>query len=325
MITPLPIFHMNAMAYSFMAMITVGGCLTILDRFHPSTWWQDVSASNATCLHYLGVMPTMLMGFEPAPQDRAHSIRFGFGAGVDPNLQADFENRFGFPLIEAWAMTETGAGAVIASASKDRLVGKSSIGKPEAAVECKLLDDAGNEATQGELLVRRAGDDPRYGFFSEYYKDPKATQEAWQNGWFHTGDIVRKDLSGNYFFVDRKKNVIRRSGENIAAVEVESVLMRHPEILAAGVAPVPDPVRGDEVFACLKVTDPSVECAHEIIRWCLDQMAYYKAPGYIAFVKELPLTSTQKIQRASLKSRAKELMSDPSTIKTAHLKKRHPS
>jgi acyl-CoA synthetase (AMP-forming)/AMP-acid ligase II len=325
MITPLPIFHMNAMAYSFMAMITVGGCLTILDRFHPSTWWQDVSASNATCLHYLGVMPTMLMGFEPAPQDRAHSIRFGFGAGVDPNLQADFENRFGFPLIEAWAMTETGAGAVIASASKDRLVGKSSIGKPEAAVECKLLDDAGNEATQGELLVRRAGDDPRYGFFSEYYKDPKATQEAWQNGWFHTGDIVRKDLSGNYFFVDRKKNVIRRSGENIAAVEVESVLMRHPEILAAGVAPVPDPVRGDEVFACLKVTDPSVERAHEIIRWCLDQMAYYNAPGYIAFVKELPLTSTQKIQRASLKSRAKELMSDPSTIKTAHLKKRHPS
>ena len=325
MITPLPIFHMNAMTYSFMAMITVGGCLTILDRFHPSTWWQDVSASNATCLHYLGVMPTMLMGFEPAPQDRAHSIRFGFGAGVDPNLQADFENRFGFPLIEAWAMTETGAGAVIASASKDRLVGKSSIGKPEAAVECKPLDDAGNEATQGELLVRRAGDDPRYGFFSEYYKDPKATQEAWQNGWFHTGDIVRKDLSGNYFFVDRKKNVIRRSGENIAAVEVESVLMRHPEILAAGVAPVPDPVRGDEVFACLKVTDPSVERAHEIIRWCLDQMAYYKAPGYIAFVKELPLTSTQKIQRASLKSRAKELMSDPSTIKTAHLKKRHPS
>jgi len=323
MITPLPIFHMNAMAYSFMAMVTVGGCLTVLDRFHPSTWWQDVSASKATCLHYLGVMPTLLMGFDPSPDDRAHDIRFGFGAGVDPNLQAAFEARFGFALIEAWAMTETGAGAVIASASQERLIGKSSIGRPEAAVECKLVDDAGHEsATQGELLVRRAGDDPRYGFFSEYYKDPHATAQAWEGGWFHTGDIVRKDESGNYFFVDRKKNVIRRSGENIAAVEVESVLMRHPEILAAGVAPVPDAVRGDEVFACLKVADPSPRLAEDITLWCLQQMAYYKAPGYIAFVEELPLTSTQKIQRAVLKSRAKDLMSDAKTLKTAHLKKR---
>ena len=322
MITPLPIFHMNAMAYSFMAMITVGGCLTVLDRFHPSTWWQDVSASRATCLHYLGVMPTMLMGFEPSPQDRAHSVRFGFGAGVDPNLQADFEERFSFPLIEAWAMTETGAGAVIASATTDRLIGKSSIGKPEAAVECKILDDTGKVAQQGELLVRRKGNDPRYGFFSEYYKDAQATEDAWQGGWFHTGDIVRVDADGNYFFVDRKKNVIRRSGENIAAVEVESVLMRHPEIRAAGVAPVPDTIRGDEVFACLKVANPTPELADDITRWCLDQMAYYKAPGYIAFVDELPLTSTQKIQRAVLKAHAEELMSNPNTIKTAHLKKR---
>ena len=322
MITPLPIFHMNAMAYSFMAMISVGGCLTVLDRFHPRSWWADVRASKATCLHYLGVMPTMLMGFDASPKDRAHSVRFGFGAGVDPKLQIAFESRFGFPLIEAWAMTETGAGAVIAAATEDRLVAQASIGKPEAAVECKVVDDVGNVADMGELLVRRAGDDQRYGFFSEYYKDQAATDEAWEDGWFHTGDIVRVDDDGNYFFVDRKKNVIRRSGENIAAVEVESILMRHPEVIAAGVAPVPDPVRGDEVFACLKVANPRPELANEITLWCLKQMAYYKAPGHIAFVDELPLTATQKIQRATLKDLAAKLLTDPQTIATAHLKKR---
>ena len=322
MITPLPIFHMNAMAYSFMAMVTVGGCLTALDRFHPSTWWSDVKASKATCLHYLGVMPTMLMGFDSSPSDKDHTVRFGFGAGVDPKLQVAFEERFNFPLVEAWAMTETGAGAVIAASTQDRLIAQASIGKPEADVECKLIDDEGHDTTQGELLVRRAGDNPRYGFFSEYYKDADATNEAWENNWFHTGDIVRKDTDGNYYFVDRKKNVIRRSGENISAVEVESTLMRHPDIKAAAVAAVPDKIRGDEVFACINVSNPSPEKALAITSWCLNQMAYYKAPGYIAFVDELPLTATQKIQRASLKDLVINLLDHPKTIPTAHLKKR---
>ncbi len=325
MITPLPVFHMNAMAYSFMAMVMVGGCLTVLDRFHPRAWWQDVAASRATCLHYLGVMPSMLMGFDPSPEERAHQVRFGFGAGVDPKLQIAFEDRFGFPLVEAWAMTETGAGAVIAASGKDRLVAQASIGKPSTGVECQLVDDSGKEAVQGELLVRHAGPDPRYGFFSEYYKDAAATDEAWKDGWFHTGDIVRQGKDGNLFFVDRKKNVIRRSGENIAAVEVESILMRHPDIEAAGIAPVPDPVRGDEVFACLKVKNPSRDKAEAITRWCLEQMAYYKAPGYIAFVDKLPLTPTQKIQRAALKELALQLLDDPDTIATGHMKKRQAS
>ena len=325
MITPLPIFHMNAMAYSFMAMVTVGGCLTALDRFHPRSWWQDVKDSRATCLHYLGVMPSMLMGLEPSPLDTDHTVRFGFGAGVDPKLHAPFEDRYGFPLMEAWAMTETGAGAVISNHEHDRLIGQSALGQVPDWLDVSIIDDAGNEVTQGdpgELLVRRKGDSPRLGFFSEYYKNPEATDEAWENGWFHTGDVVRADADGFLFFVDRKKNVIRRSGENIAAVEVESILMRHPDITAAAVAPVPDAVRGDEVFACLTVTDPTPAKAEEIVTWALDQMAYYKAPGYVAFVDALPLTSTQKIQRAELKTLAATLLTDPATVNTIHLKKR---
>lgn len=325
MITPLPVFHMNAMAYSFMAMITVGGCLCVLDRFHPRSWWSNVRESKATCLHYLGVMPSMLMNAQASTDDQHHCIKFGFGAGVDPKLHAAFETRFGFELVEAWAMTETGAGAVVAASNKQRLVGKSCLGRPEANIDCMLVDDQGaqvDSSQPGELLVRRTGSNPRYGFFSKYYKNEQATAEAWKDGWFHTGDIVRKDIEGNLFFVDRKKNVIRRSGENIAAVEVESILMRHPSVNAAGVTAVPDTIRGDEVFACLQVDDPSAKLATDITQWCLSQLAYYKAPGYIAFVQSLPLTATHKVQRASLKKQALELLDDPATINTISMKKR---
>jgi len=325
MITPLPIFHMNAMAYSFMAMIAVGGCLTALDRFHPRSWWQSVRDSGATCLHYLGVMPSMLMGLPASPDDRAHKVRFGFGAGIDPKLHAGFEERFGFPLVEAWAMTETGAGAVIAASQAPRRVGESCLGRPGPGMALRIVGDDGQDGVPGEpgeLLVRAAGTDPRAGFFRKYHRDEAATAEAWEGGWFHTGDIVRQEPSGEVFFVDRKKNVIRRSGENIAAVEVESVLMRHPAVKAAAVAAVPDAVRGDEVFACIVTDQPAPELAQEIAEWALGQMAYYKVPGHIAFVDALPLTATNKLQRAELKALAARLLDDPLTVDTTALKRR---
>ncbi len=326
MLTPLPVFHMNAMAYSVMAMVAVGGCLTVLDRFHPTSWWSEVRAAKATCLHYLGVMPSILMKAEPSAEDRAHDVRFGFGAGVDPALHAAFEERFGFPLVEAWAMTETGAGAVIAANQHPRKVGVSCLGRPLPPIEARIVKDDGAEAgpdEPGELLVRQAGPDPRKGFFAEYYKNPEATAEAWEGGWFHTGDIVRRDADGDFFFVDRKKNVIRRSGENIAAVDVESGLIRHPEVKAVAVAAAPDAIRGDEVFACLVVEGARDRARAEAIQaWCLERMAYYKAPGYIAFVDALPLTSTNKLQRAQLKRLVAEMVGTDAAIDLRPLKKR---
>jgi acyl-CoA synthetase (AMP-forming)/AMP-acid ligase II len=301
MLTPLPLFHMNALAYSAMAMLMTGGCLIPLDRFHPRSWWQTVRDSRATIIHYLGIMPAILMAASPKPTDRQHAVRFGFGAGVDGKLHQPFEDRFGFPLIEAWAMTETGAGAVIAASEEPRHVGTHCFGRPAADVECRVVPDAGAAAEQGELLVRHAGANPRFGFFREYLKESEATAEAWKDGWFHTGDVVRRGADGSLHFVDRLKNVIRRSGENIAAVEVESLLRQHPAIAAIAVAPIADALRGAEVFACIvPKAPPDAALAHEITAWCVDRLAYYKAPGFIAFVDDLPLTSTQKIQRGEL-------------------------
>jgi acyl-CoA synthetase (AMP-forming)/AMP-acid ligase II len=331
MLTPLPLVHMNAMAYSAMAMLLTGGCLIPLDRFHPKTWWDSVRDSGATVLHYLGVMPAILMKAEPSARDKQPAIRFGFGAGVDRKLHQPFEERFGFPLLEAWAMTETGAGAVIIANHEPRHIGSSCFGREEEDVLVRIVADSGLEAAAGEpgeLLVRHAGDDPRYGFFAGYLKDQDATSQAWEDGWFHTGDIVRRESDGALRFVDRKKNVIRRSGENISAVEVESVLLQHPLVKAVAVAAVPDAVRGDEVLACVVPESlpaegvAMAEAARSIVQWSLEQLAYYKAPGYVAFVDSLPLTTTNKIQRGEMKALAPTLPGTARCVDTGHMKKR---
>jgi len=331
-ITPLPLNHVNAMAFSTMVVITAGGCLIQLDRFHPKSWWQSVQGSRATIVHYLGVMPAMLLSAPASASDREHGVRWGFGAGVDRKNHAVFEERFGFPLVEAWAMTETGAAACIMATHEPRHVGTSCFGKPESFVEVRLVDEAGDEVpanVPGELLVRSSGPDPRRYFFSEYLKDETATAQAWEGGWFHTGDMVRRDEAGHLYFVDRKKNVIRRSGENISAVEVESVLNQHPAVKSSAVAATPDEVRGDEVLACIITRDPVPEAeraqlAAGIVQHALSQLAYYKAPGWVAFVDEVPLTTSQKIQRGQLRDLARSLPAQACCIDTRTMKKRQP-
>ena len=329
-ITPLPLNHVNAMAFSTMVVLIAGGCLVQLDRFHPSRWWHSVCDTRATIVHYLGVMPAMLLTAPASVADRAHQVRWGFGAGVDRKNHAPFEERFGFPLVEAWAMTETGAAACVMANHEPRHIGSSCFGRAEAFVDLRLVDEQGAEArdgTPGELLVRSSSADPKRHFFSGYLKDDAATEQAWAGGWFHTGDLVLRDDQGNLFFVDRKKNVIRRSGENISAVEVESVLNQHPDVKACAVAATPDPVRGDEVLACIVVREAippeqREQLAASIVRHALAQLAYYKAPGYVAFVDALPLTASQKIQRGQLRELAQLLPAQAHCIDTRAMKKR---
>jgi acyl-CoA synthetase (AMP-forming)/AMP-acid ligase II len=273
-----------------------------------------------------------LLGAAPAPSDQDHCVRFGFGAGVSQRLHALFESRFGFPLLEAWAMTETGSGAVIIANHEPRKIGTSCFGRAEPRIEYRVVDESGADVaagTPGELLVRHAGVRPRFGFFREYLKDPVATEAAWEGGYFHTGDIVQMDAEGDFHFVDRKKNVIRRSGENISAVEVESVLGQHPGVAAVGVCAVPDDVRGDEVMACIvpraSVDKESLEVfARDVVEFTLQRLAYFKAPGYVALCEALPLTPTEKIQRAQLKERALSLLPTSACVDTRALKKRQP-
>ena len=328
LITPLPLMHMNALAASSMGMIMSGGCIVQLDRFHPSTWWDSVRESGATITHYLGVMPAMLLQMPPSPRDMAHKVKFGFGAGVHPKHHAAFEQRFGFPLVESWSMTEVGAGAVVTAQHEPRHVGTRCFGKPEPFMQYRIVDDQGSDVAPGaagEFWVRAAGANPRAGFFAGYANQNALTEAAWEHDFFHTGDIVRRGDDGSLHFVDRKKSIIRRSGENIASLEVEAVLNQLPQVRGVGVGPVDDELRGEEVMACIELADghsATAETAQAIFAAAGERLVYFKLPGYLAFVEALPLTASQKLQRGVLKTLSHRLVEAGRVFDLRAMKKR---
>ncbi|WP_169568646.1 AMP-binding protein [Sneathiella limimaris] len=301
---PLPLFHMNAACVSLGCMLLTGGCLIIPDRFHPKSWWQEVYDTKATIIHYLGVVPPMLLNQPVSEFEKTHSVLFGIGAGVEPELHGVFEERYGFPLLEVWGMTETGR--IYGVREEPRHIETRAFGRPYGGFEAKVADETGNEVPrgeQGELLVRFAGDNPRKGFFAGYLKNKEATEEAWKGGWFHTGDTVTQDESGMLYFVDRKKNIIRRSGENIAAAEVEAILQSHDAVAQVAVIAVPDEVREEEVMACIvpmEGFEPGDNLAKELFDFAFDRLAYFKPPGWLLFLEKLPTTGTQKIQKTQI-------------------------
>ena len=332
MLTPLPLVHMNALC-SMMAMIMSGGCIIQLDRFHASTWWETVRESGATCLHYLGVIPAILLNqSETAHDDIGRQVKFGFGAGVDPKHLQRFEERFGFPLVEGWAMTETGTYVCITANKEPRHIGTRCIGRAPDAVEYRLVDEQGNDVAPGEpgeLLIRARGDNPRKGFFSGYYKNPEETARVWEGGYFHTGDVVRVSEDGSFHFVDRRKNIIRRSGENIAAVEVENVLFQHPAVANCAVTPVYDETRGEEVGACIILNETlkarfadEQDTAETLFAFCEEHLIYYKIPAWYMFVTGLPMTASQKLQRGEIKTLAGRLVEEGRCIDLRTRKRR---
>ena len=314
-ITPLPPNHVNALAFSSMGAIMTGGCIIQIDRFRPAQWWQLARETGATVMHYLGVMPGMLLKLPEDPLERQHSLRFGIGGGVRLSDHERFEQRFGVPLIEAWAMTETGGAGTIATQSGPRHVGTGCIGRPSPKYsEARVVDEQDRPLQSGlvgELVVRASGADPHRGFFSGYYRNPEATEAAWQGGWLHSGDLVRQDDEGCLFFVGRRKQIIRRSGENISAAEVESILASCGNVRQAAVVSVPDQVREEEVFACL-IADaelaPTRENAEGLLRQMATHISYFKLPGYIAFVRELPTTATQKLRYGAISELARSML-----------------
>lgn len=140
---PLPLFHMNAGIFSFMGMLLSGGCVIVPDRFHPSRFWSELAQTGATIVHYLGVIPPILLKRAPAPEDRAHRVRFGVGAGIEPELHDAFEHRFGFPLLELWGMTETGGGFM--AATEPRETHTRAFGRPDRDMLARVIDEQGQE------------------------------------------------------------------------------------------------------------------------------------------------------------------------------------
>lgn len=305
---PLPLFHMNHLMVTATCAMLTANCLILTERFSPTRWWQEIAQTRATIIHYLGIVPPLLLNQPVSAEEKQHRVRFGLGAGVEPQLHKTFEDRFGFPLVEVWGMTETGR--IFSDCHEPREIDTRAFGRPLPGLEAMVAGPDGQElprGQEGELLVRHSAADPRRGFFSGYLKNDKATAEAWAGGWFHTGDVVRQSDSGMLYFVDRMKNIIRRSGENIAAAEIEACLQAHDAVAQVAVLAVPDELREEEVMACIVPMSgygagqvASAELAGQLFAWCFDRLAYFKAPGWLLFVDSLPTTGTQKVQKAQI-------------------------
>lgn len=323
---PLPLYHVNAGVLSFFGAMLTGNCQIQPDRFSPQRWWQEVAESRATIVHYLGVVVPLLLGQPPGPQDRGHRVRFGLGAGVEPQLHAAFEERFGFPLIEVWGMTEMVR--ILTDCEEPRQVGTRAFGRAVPGIDVRVVDANEREVRdgeQGEMVIRHSAATPRAGFFSGYLDDAAATETAWRGGWFHTGDTVWRGSDGMLHFIDRKKNIIRRAGENIAAAEVEALLQAHPSVKQVAVLAAPDPVREEEVLACIVLHEGQqggAAAADALFSYCFETLAYYKAPGWIYFTPSLPTTGTQKIQKHEIFPAGSDFLKLPGMFDLRSRKKR---
>ncbi len=328
---PLPLFHVNASILSFYSMLLSGGCQVQTDRFQPSRWWQEVCESRATIVHYLGVVVPLLLAQPPGALDRAHSVRFGYGAGVEPQLHAVFEARYGFPLLELWGMTENVR--TLCDHQEPRQVGTRAFGRAVPGLEARVVDELDADVpdgTPGEILIRHSATTPRHHFFSGYLDDPAATEAAWRGGWFHTGDVVSRSPDGMLHFMDRRKNLIRRSGENIAAAEVEALLLTHPLVHQVAVMAVPDEIREEEVLACVVLNAAhatglaQADAARQLFDFCHQQLAYYKAPGWLWFTGSIPTTGTQKMQKHRIFPPGTDPRTLDGMVDLRALKKRNP-
>ena len=301
MFNPLPVFHLAVGCLSFISMTLTQGCLIMSGRFSATRWWRDIVATRATVIHCLALIPAALMNQPVTAEERNHKVKWALLCGIEPTLHAAFEARFGVPGVDVWGMTEVGA--FFADDHEPRKIGQRAFGKPIRGYQVRIVDDEEADVpigTPGQLLVRNGGADPRDGFFAGYLNDAEATEVAWRGGWFHTGDVVRQDEDGTLYFVDRKKNIIRRSGENISAGEIEAVLQADPDVAYAAVIPVLDEIRQEEVYACV-VVQPGVradgQLAKRLFKVCFESLAHFKAPGWLMFLDALPLTDTQKVQK----------------------------
>lgn len=293
----LPLFHGNAKVLSTLPALYSGARMVLAERFSASRFWPDVKRYGCTEFNYIGGIISILLKAEPRPDDRDHPVRIMMGAGAPPGLFEEFERRFGVTLIEGYGMSEIGL--PIQSTPQARKPG--SCGKLHPDYEVRLVDESGCDVppdTQGELLVRPKK--PRT-ILLGYYKMPEKTVEAWQDLWFHTGDTLKRDENGYFYFVDRKKDAIRRRGENISSFEVERVVLSHPSILECAAIPVPSELGEDEVMVCV-VGKPGHQLdPTQLSRHFEANMAKFMVPRYIRIMDTLPKTPTERVQKFRLR------------------------
>jgi acyl-CoA synthetase (AMP-forming)/AMP-acid ligase II len=298
--TALPLFHCNAQEMTALTALLNDGTAAFEERFHASTYWETAARFGATHVSLLISMINVLYKQPERPTDRTHRVRTALTAGTTRGIWKEFEARFGLTVVELYGMTECGCTTLMNPPGAIRL---GSIGLPLAFVEAQVVDDDDRpvpNGSRGELIVRPRAPST---MFLGYLGKEAQTREAWRNGWFHTGDYVTRDDDGYYYFVDRKKDVIRRRGENLAPYDVESALNRHPAVFESVVVGVPSPLGEEDVKAFVQLKPGAAVSPEELFRFAVEHLPFFMVPRYLEFVDEIPKTANQKSQRYLLRGR----------------------
>jgi carnitine-CoA ligase len=299
-LTVLPLFHANAQYYSTMGTLVSGGTMVLARRFS-ATRWPDLAIRHAATVGSLFAAPIrMILSQAPAAHWTNNRLRVViFAQDLTDREHAEWLRRINAPLLQIYGMTETIGPPVVNPLVWPRR--HDAIGRPALGYHCRIRRADGSPAAVGEPGELLVGGVPGVSLMAGYLNDPDATAAALKDGWLATGDVVRRDTDGLLRFVGRAPDMIKRAGENVAAGEVEAVLLDHPGIADAAVFGVPDPVRDEQIVAFVVHRDGSNPSPEALREWCAERLAVFRVPSHFRIVPELPRTAVGKIQKHRLK------------------------
>ena len=294
--TCMPLFHAVASWLGVLATLAAGAECLVVERFSPARYFDDVRGFQATIGHVIFSMIPLLLKQPERLDDGKTTLRSVYLGQRNPV----FEERFKCRIHEVYGQSETG---IVTCAWPGETAPSGSCGHANAeSYDVRIVDDSDDDVPVGEVgefVVR-----PRqpYGMMNEYYNMPKATVDAFRNLWFHTGDNGRMDAQGFFYFVDRKKDALRRRGENISSYELESVVNEHPKVLECAAVAVPSPLTEDDVKIVVVRREGVDLSAGELWAHCERHMPRFWIPRYIEFRDSLPRTPTQKVEKYKLRA-----------------------
>jgi crotonobetaine/carnitine-CoA ligase len=308
MFTPLPLFHGNALHATFATSFMGGDSSVFASKFSATRFWSQVAASRATVGYTLGSITAILWKQTRQAKETAHALRICVAVPAPVDFREQWEQRFRVPLTQLYGLSDFGIPIGVPFGEREP---ERSAGRPLPGWECRIVDEHDQpmaEGEVGELLVRTT--EP-FSSFLGYWAMPEATVAATRNLWYHTGDLFRSE-NGWYFYIDRKKDAIRRMGENISSFEVEEALLQHPAVVQVAVYGVPSDLMEDEVMAAVlvdshyakgDVTGESV--AHDLIRFASTVLPAFAVPRYVRVMHEFPMTQNGKVRKEVLKAEGK--------------------
>lgn len=296
----MPLFHVNALCHMSIAMMSVGGVVVLKERFSASRFWDDVRKDGVTTSSIMQTIPRILLNLPPDPADVDTSLRQVM-ALLPPDVHLEFERRFGVTAVPSYSLTEDLLSVIGPLEDSARKLGSCGVAIAPEVHRLGIRDDEGKSRGPGELgeIVKQSP-----AVMMGYYKNPEATAAALRDGWLHTGDLGYLDGDGFLYFVDRKKDIIKRGGENIASAEVERVLTSHPLVTECAVVAVADPIRQEEVKACIVLADgasPEELPPETLWEFCAGHLAPFKIPRFLDYRSGLPKTPSSKVQKNLLR------------------------